>query len=102
MAQGKSMKEIFIKILEFLGLAYWIEITTDSPQCTYYFGPFINKQEAEIARSGYVEDLQQEDAQNITTKIERLKVDYTKLTIFDELEEGKNFKRIASLSSQLF
>lgn len=96
------MKEILIKILEFLGLAYWIEITTDYPHCTYYFGPFINKQEAETMQAGYVEDLQLEGAQNITTKIERFKADYSKLTIFDELEETQNLKRIATFSSQFF
>ncbi|MFN5863207.1 MAG: DUF1816 domain-containing protein, partial [Pseudanabaena sp.] len=46
-------KNIFTSILETFGLALWVEIVTDSPHCTYYFGPFINESEAEAAKSGY-------------------------------------------------
>jgi hypothetical protein len=50
-------------------LAWWIEINTSCPRCTYYFGPFHNLNEARIARGGYVEDLYQERARDIVAHI---------------------------------
>lgn len=50
------MNEILTKFINFLGLAYWVEIVTHGPQCTYYFGPFLSRSEATIAQSGYIED----------------------------------------------
>ena len=43
-------------------MAWWVEIVTDKPLCTYYFGPFANAKEAELAYPGYIEDLEQEKA----------------------------------------
>ncbi len=51
--------------------AWWIEIFTEQPQCTYYFGPFSGAEEAYIASKGFVEDLEGEFAQGIKTKIDR-------------------------------
>jgi Domain of unknown function (DUF1816) len=68
-----------------LGLAWWVEIVTQSPRCTYYFGPFLNYAEALDAKSGYVEDLEGEDAQGISVVIKRCKP--TELTISDDLGE---------------
>jgi Domain of unknown function (DUF1816) len=51
--------------------AWWIEIFTEQPKCTYYFGPFAGAWEAEIASKGFVEDLESEFAQGIKTKIDR-------------------------------
>ncbi len=90
------MKEILIKILNFLGLAYWVEITTDKPKCTYYFGPFLDRKEAEIAREGYIEDLKNEGARGITIDLKRLKPDI--LTISQELEDKTLVTTIASFS----
>ncbi|ABB58148.1 DUF1816 domain-containing protein [Synechococcus elongatus] len=56
-----------------LGLAIWVEIQTDSPVCTYYFGPFLSRSSAEAAVEGYKEDLLQEGAQNLRVKIQRSK-----------------------------
>lgn len=56
-----------------LGLAIWVEIQTDSPVCTYYFGPFLFRKSAEEAVQGYIEDLKQEGAQNIRVEIQRSK-----------------------------
>lgn len=95
------MKEFWISILEFLGLAWWVEIETESPKCMYYFGPFTTAKEAKAAQSGYIEDLQQEGAKGIKAEIKRCKP--AKLTIFDEANEGveplKNISPI--LSGQL-
>jgi Domain of unknown function (DUF1816) len=51
--------------------AWWIEIFTEQPKCTYYFGPFGGEREAEIASKGFIEDLESEFAQGIKTKIDR-------------------------------
>ncbi|PSB59114.1 DUF1816 domain-containing protein [Chamaesiphon polymorphus] len=51
--------------------AWWIEIFTAQPKCTYYFGPFDRIWEAETAISGYLEDLHSELAQGIQTKIDK-------------------------------
>lgn len=79
------MKEVLTNSLQFLGLAFWVEIITDDPKCTYYFGPFSSKQEAELAQGGYIEDLENEGAQGISVNVMRCKP--TNLTIFDEESE---------------
>lgn len=56
-----------------LGLAWWVELKTQSPDCVYFFGPFINQAEAQAAVPGFVEDLEQEQAQGITSTVKRCK-----------------------------
>jgi Domain of unknown function (DUF1816) len=51
--------------------AWWIEILTAQPNCTYYFGPFAGAGEAEVASKGFVDDLESEFAQDIKIKIDR-------------------------------
>jgi hypothetical protein len=94
------MKEVVIKILQLLGLAFWVEIVTDNPRCTYYFGPFLSEKEASEAKSGYVEDLESEGAQGIVVKIKRCKP--SNLTIFDEQGEEIEYSPMpTTLSRQL-
>jgi len=50
---------------------WWVEISTSQPSCTYYFGPFSSSGEAGYYKGGYVEDLEQEGAQNIRTTIKK-------------------------------
>nr|WP_317619178.1 MULTISPECIES: DUF1816 domain-containing protein [unclassified Laspinema] len=76
------MKEILISLLNLLGWAWWVEIATDNPRCTYYFGPFLSKNEAETAKNGYIEDLEQESAQGISFAIKRCKP--SALTVYEE------------------
>lgn len=76
------MNELWLGILETLGLAWWIEVTTESPSCTYYFGPYVSAGEAKAALAGFVEDLEQEGARNIRAGVKRCKP--VQLTIFDE------------------
>ncbi len=79
------MKDLWIRFLAFFGMAHWVELTTEIPCCTYYFGPFANADEAErSARLGYVEDIQEEGAHNIQIQIKQCKP--SNLTIFDEDE----------------
>ncbi len=79
------MQEFLTNLLDVFGLAWWVEIKTDMPRCTYYFGPFNSMQEANGEKAGYVEDLQSEGAQNISVLIKRCKP--ARLTISDEVEE---------------
>jgi Domain of unknown function (DUF1816) len=76
------MKEIWISVLESLGLAWWVEIVTDNPACTYYFGPFGSGYEAEAEKPGYVQDLENEGAKGFRVVVKRCKP--TQLTIFEE------------------
>jgi hypothetical protein len=77
------MKESLINFLEPLGLTWWVEIITENPRCTYYFGPFLSSKEAELSKSGYLEDLQQEGAEAVDITIKRCKPPAI-LTIYDE------------------
>lgn len=78
------MKELLTTVLNAFGKAWWVEIVTDAPRCTYYFGPFGNRKEAEVAKTGYIEDLEQEGAQGIGVIIKQCKPG--NLTIFDEAD----------------
>lgn len=92
------MKEILIRIFNALGKAYWVKIETNKPSCTYYFGPFLNNKDAQLAQAGYLEDLNQEGAVNIRVDIKRCKP--TELTILTEQEEGLDFKSVPLFSPQ--
>lgn len=93
------MKEVLIKIFQFLGLAFWVEIVTDNPRCTYYFGPFVTESEANAAKQGYVEDLENEGAKVLSLVVQRCKP--TNLTIFDELGETNDRETRPTLSGQM-
>jgi len=86
------MKELLLKLANSLGWAYWVEITTDSPNCTYYFGPFLSTKEAQKSQDGYIEDLLDEKAVGIKTSIKQIKPD--RLTLFEETEAEANFQGI--------
>jgi Domain of unknown function (DUF1816) len=75
-----NISEIGADFLNFLGQAWWIEINTVQPKCTYYFGPFIDRHAANRSISGYIEDLESELAQGIQTYIKRCKP--VELTIY--------------------
>jgi Domain of unknown function (DUF1816) len=77
------MKELLISLLNFFGLAWWVEVKTSTPQCIYYFGPFMTAKEAEAAKAGYLEDIESEGAQGLSVRIQRCKpID---LTVADDL-----------------
>lgn len=79
-----DIKESLTNLFQGFGWAWWVEIVTHSPHCTYYFGPFLSSKEAEAAKAGYVEDLEQEGATGIDVQIKRCKPE--NLTISDEGE----------------
>jgi hypothetical protein len=93
------MKELFIQVLDWLGLAKWVEIITDNPRCTYYFGPFLSKTEAEAMQMGYVEDLEAEGARIVSLTVKKCRP--TSLTIFEEREEGKVLKPLVTLGTSV-
>ncbi len=78
-------REFFTSLLNTLGFAWWVEIGTDHPRCTYYFGPFATETEATAEKDGYIEDLENEGAQGIRVLVKRCKP--RKLTIFDEVDD---------------
>jgi hypothetical protein len=61
--------ETWTDTLEKIGRAWWVEVITRIPTCTYYFGPFPDAKMALLAQSGYIEDLEQEAAQEIVVNI---------------------------------
>lgn len=77
------MKESLTNLIDFFGLAWWVEITTSVPQCTYYFGPFLTQEEAEASKDGYIEDLEGEGAEGIGVEVKRCKP--KELTVCDYL-----------------
>jgi hypothetical protein len=63
-------------------LAWWVKIVTETPQCTYYFGPFDSAREADLAQAGYIEDLEGEGAKGIAVQI--LQDEPKILTIYED------------------
>jgi len=96
------MEEFILSILEFFGQACWVEIKTESPRCTYYFGPFVRKREAETWKPGYVEDLEGEGAEIVSLVIKRCKP--AVLTDYDEDEEvtSDKFPTLSHQGSKAF
>lgn len=93
------MKGILTKFLDIFGWACWIQITTEQPRCTYYFGPFLTVQEAKLAQPGFIEDLQGEDAKSIKVGIQRCQP--KELTIFDESLDRLDFKPVLAFNQHL-
>jgi hypothetical protein len=70
-------------------LFWWVEINTTVPRCTYYFGPFNSEKEAQFSRTGYVEDLYQEEARDIVALVKQCQPDI--LTISHDEAERQIF-----------
>ncbi len=58
----ENAEDMAISFLEKLGLAWWVEVITQNPNCTYYFGPFLTAKNAKFYQFGYIEDITQEGA----------------------------------------
>jgi Domain of unknown function (DUF1816) len=84
-----NLKEVLINTFDYIGLAWWVEIVTQNPRCTYYFGPFLSSSDARSSSIGYVEDLEIEGAQGIAVRVKRCKPNT--LTIAEDL--GERFDR---------
>lgn len=94
-----NVKELLINALNNIGLAWWVEIVTQNPHCTYYFGPFLNVTDAKSAINGYMEDLEQEGAQGIAVNVKRCKPNV--LTIAEDLGEKIDRKVRPVFSGQM-
>jgi Domain of unknown function (DUF1816) len=99
MSLSDNVKDMFTVFLGQLGMAVWVEVVTESPRCTYYFGPFASFPEAEVAVCGYKEDLEAEGAVVIGLVTKRCKPE--QLTIYDEAVDLK-VNRAPKLSSQRY
>jgi hypothetical protein len=62
---------VFISLIFFQQQKWWIKIDTQSPSCTYYFGPFDSPEESRSHHQDYLLDLQMEGAEGITYSIEQ-------------------------------
>jgi Domain of unknown function (DUF1816) len=94
-----NLKEAAINSFNALGLAWWVEIVTQNPRCTYYFGPFLSSADAKVATKGYIEDLETEGAQGIQVNVKRCKPN--DLTIADDLGERLDRKVKPAFSGQM-
>lgn len=77
----------FISYLEKTGRAWWVEIVTKKPDCTYYFGPFASHREAQLSQLGYIEDLERERPKLIAIEIKQCQP--KELTIFEDKKDEK-------------
>lgn len=84
-----DIKEVLLNLFQGFGWAWWVEIVTQNPRCTYYFGPFLSSKEAHVAKAGYIEDLEQEGAQGIAVAVQRCKP--INLTVSEDA--GERFDR---------
>lgn len=77
-----------VEMIAQLRMHWWVEVLTVEPCCTYYFGPFRNVCEAILAKPGYLENLVQEGAEEISVQIKWCRP--KDLTIFgDVATEGE-------------
>ena len=54
-----------------LGLAWWARVRTQSPDVTYWFGPFVRRSTLEGALAGLLEDLRSESPADIAVDLLR-------------------------------
>ncbi|MGD1941590.1 MAG: DUF1816 domain-containing protein [Leptolyngbyaceae cyanobacterium] len=81
------MKNIFSQLFGSLFKSdekWWLEVKTTGPNCTYYFGPFEIEQEANLAKKGYIDDLEQEGSKVLTATVMSLSAAPQQLTVYDE------------------
>jgi hypothetical protein len=50
-------------------LGWWVEVITEMPLCTYYFGDFDSQEKAEWAKGFYVDELAKDGAEGISTQL---------------------------------
>ncbi|MEG4172919.1 MULTISPECIES: DUF1816 domain-containing protein [unclassified Microcoleus] len=50
---------------------WWVEVDTDSPKGTYYFGPYDSRQEASDNSNNYIRDLENKGSKKISINIKQ-------------------------------
>ncbi|NEP16963.1 MAG: DUF1816 domain-containing protein [Leptolyngbya sp. SIO4C1] len=92
------MKDLLSNLLGIFAKSWWVEVSTGSPKCVYYFGPFESEAEAVQAQAGYIEDLKKEGAQQIQALVSR-REDPPQLTVeYPETSAGKAEAALGNLS----
>jgi hypothetical protein len=71
---------------------WWIKVVTQSPACTYYFGPFDSLSEAESKQLEYIQDIKEEGAAEIISQIQRCQPQ--QLTICEEEDTEELMKSL--------
>ncbi|MGB3137628.1 MAG: DUF1816 domain-containing protein [Nodosilinea sp.] len=66
-----QLSDFKLAVDQILDQDWWVKIETGEPACTYYFGPFYQKEEAKLSQAGYVDDLIEEGAKEIIVRVER-------------------------------
>jgi Domain of unknown function (DUF1816) len=94
-----NFKELLTNVSQQVGLAWWVEVVTQTPRCTYYFGPFLSSADAKFSMKGYIEDLEQEGAQGISVNVKRCKP--AALTVAEDLGEWIDRKVKPVFSGQM-
>ncbi len=56
-----------------LGLAWWARVRTQSPEVTYWFGPFLRRSSLEARLPAFVADLQAEAPGSLDVDLLRLR-----------------------------
>ena len=56
-----------------LGLAWWAKVETQSPEVTYWFGPFLTKRSLKGNLNSFIEDLNNEGSNDIKHTLIRCK-----------------------------
>tara|TARA_B100000674_G_C37666258_1_gene834895 strand:+ start:210 stop:434 length:225 start_codon:yes stop_codon:yes gene_type:complete len=56
-----------------LGLAWWAKVETQSPQVTYWFGPFLTKRNLNENLKSFLNELTEEGSANISHSLLRCK-----------------------------
>jgi hypothetical protein len=97
-----NIQDIWSSALHLMGQAWWVEVTTERPHCTYYFGPFGTAVEADEAKVGYIEDLESESAQGIQVAIKRCKPAQMTIDYEESTTDSSNYQSIdkTSMSGQ--
>jgi hypothetical protein len=54
-----------------LGLAWWARVRTQSPQVTYWFGPFVRRSTLETSLPAFLEDLRAESPDSLDVELLR-------------------------------
>jgi hypothetical protein len=86
------MQDTVLNLFNSTGMAWWVEVVTENPSCTYYFGPFMKESNAQAALPGYVDDLVQEGAIGIRAIAKRCKPE--QLTIINDESSEPELGRV--------
>lgn len=92
------MKGLLSSLFKAFGQDWWIKVDTGNPVCTYYFGPYSEKSEAESEVSGFLDDLRGEGAVILSTEIKR--DNPQEFTIYDEGQDYRGVTQQPVLSGQ--